>query len=88
MFIGLSGPAATALLIPIFIWATIECAGMPRWIPAAWGLSALNACISVAYNLDPRPANGSERTGTNRLVRDGPRVLAAYREWRVQREPG
>lgn len=86
MLVGLAGPAATALLIPIFIWATVESAGMPQWIPAAWGLSALGAFISVAYNLDPRPANDSERTSPNEPMRDGPRTLAAYREWRAQRE--
>jgi hypothetical protein len=88
MLVGLAGPAATALLVPIFIWATFECAGMPQWIPVVWGLSALGACISLAYNLDPRPANTSERTAATGSMRDGPRALAAYREWRAQRELG
>jgi hypothetical protein len=80
------GPDPPRLALQIFIWATIECAGLPQWIPAAWGLSALGACISVAYNLDSRPANTHERKGTNRVIRDGPRALAAYREWKALRK--
>jgi len=83
LLVALAGPLATALLIPVFIWATVECAGMPQWIPATWGLSALGAVISCLFNLDPRPTSDSERSGHNWIWRDGPRALAAYRAWRA-----
>jgi hypothetical protein len=83
MLVTLAGPLATSLLIPVFIWATVECAGMPQWIPATWGLSALGAFISCLYNLDPRPATDAERAALNKPRRDGPQALAAYRAWRA-----
>jgi hypothetical protein len=80
--VTLAGPLATALLIPVFIWATVECAGMSQWIPATWGLSALGAFVSCLYNLDPRPANDAERAALDKPRRGGPKALAVYRAWR------
>ncbi len=87
LLVSLAGPLATALLIPLFIWATVEYAGMSQWIPATWGICALDALISCLFNLDPRPANDAERAGANRIKRDGPQALAAYREWRAIGDP-
>ena len=83
LVVSLAGPLVTALLIPVFVWATVESVGMPVWITTAFGLSALGAFISCLYNLDPRPANDAERAAPYRARRDGPKALAAYRAWRA-----
>jgi hypothetical protein len=80
--VAVAGPFATALLIPLFLFLMVKSIGMPDWVPATWGVSALIAFISVLFNADPRPANAAERAGHNIVVRDGPRALAAFRAWR------
>jgi hypothetical protein len=84
--VSLAGPVATALLIPVFILATVECADLPQWIPATWGLSALGAFISCLVNFDPRSTKDAKQPASLAPRGDGPMALAAYRRWRAQRQ--
>lgn len=80
--VTIAGPLVTVSLIPLFVLGAFASAGGPDWIPATFGLSALGAFISCLVNLDPRPANATERAAPGRSRRDGPKAIAAYRAWR------
>jgi hypothetical protein len=80
--VAIAGPLVTAALVPVFLFLMVKSIGMPDWVPATWGLSALFAFVSVLVDADPRPANAAERAGDRVVIRDGPRALAAYRAWR------
>lgn len=84
LLVYLGGPLVTALLIPMLVWAAIECASMPGWISATWILSTFGATWSLLYSLDPRSANKKERESSSHLLRDGPLAIAAYRAWRAR----
>ncbi len=80
MAVFLAGPLVTALLVPLFLWATIASFGSPHWLTATCLISAIGALVSVLFNIDPRTTDDEVRTG--QIRRDGPRARAAFRAWR------
>jgi hypothetical protein len=69
----------TALLIPVYVVATVLTKTSPSWIPATFGLSAFGCFVSCLVNLDPRRTADEVKSS---FRRDGPQALAAYRAMR------
>ena len=80
MAVILAGPLLEALLVPLFLWATIDSVGSPHWLTATWLATALAVFSKLLINLDPRVTDEELRTG--RLDCDGQRARAVYRAWR------
>ncbi len=77
----LAGPTVTALLIPIYVYATFLTArSSPGLIPATFACAAFSCFVSCLWNLDPRQTKVEKDASTIR--RDGPQALAAYRAMR------
>lgn len=79
MAVSLAGPLVTAMLVPLFLWATIMSAGSPSWITATWLVSANIALIAFLTCIDPRMTDEERADG---VFRDGPTARAAFRAWR------
>ena len=84
ILICLAGPYVSALLIGVFILAAFACAGLPDWVSTIWILSAIWTTISLLMCFDPRPGRRREPKFATSLVRDIPRAMAAYRQWREE----
>lgn len=81
LIVSLAGPLAAGMLLPLFLWLVVATAGVPGWVSAMLLGGALVVLIDLLMNLDPR-SRSEDWLGPFSPLRDGPRALAAYREWR------
>jgi hypothetical protein len=75
--VALAGPLATALLIPLFIWASIVSIGSPYLLTATLVGAVANCVLSVFVSLNPW-----SRRGPGGHSSDGRHAVRTYRAWR------